>query len=57
MGFAEAATCVVLPRWAGLEQPAAENLTQRREAEIDRLADSMEQHLDFSRFFPPGWTR
>ncbi|MCZ6830462.1 MAG: hypothetical protein O7F73_12915 [Gammaproteobacteria bacterium] len=39
----------------GLDQPAVLNLPERREAQINRLADSMEQHLDFSALFPKGW--
>ena len=55
--FDQPSACIALLRWAGLARPEAVNLPQRREAEINRLADSMEQHLDFSRFFPRGWTR
>jgi len=33
-------------RWAGLSHPATPDYHARREAEIDRLTDTLEQHLD-----------
>lgn len=35
-----------LLRWAGLRDPIAPDYPARREAEIDRLTDTLEQHLD-----------
>lgn len=38
--------CDALLHWAGLEQAQSQDYLALREREIDRLADSMEQHLD-----------
>ena len=53
--FDEPAACTALLQWAGLAQPTTLNLSERREAQINRLADAMEQHLDFGPLFPAGW--
>jgi adenosylcobyric acid synthase len=37
-----------LLRWAGLREPVTPDYHARREAEIDRLTDTMEQHLDMA---------
>ncbi|TXS91822.1 cobyric acid synthase [Parahaliea aestuarii] len=44
--------CRALLTWAGLAQARAEDREALREAEIDRLADCLEQHLDLARLFP-----
>ena len=43
--------------WAGLHDAATVDLTARREADLNRLADSLEAHLDLARLaacFGPG---
>lgn len=45
--FDEAPACSALLRWAGLETTAPFDYQARREADIDRLADCVERHLDF----------
>jgi adenosylcobyric acid synthase len=52
--FDEAAACAALLNWAGLQASIDFDYQARREADIDRLADSVAQHLDFAlldRFF------
>lgn len=44
--FESSAATDALLRWAGLSSPATPDYHRRREAEIDRLADTLEQHLD-----------
>lgn len=44
--FESSATCDALLRWAGLNEPCTPDYHARREAEIDRLTDTLEQHLD-----------
>ncbi|TXS95874.1 cobyric acid synthase [Parahaliea maris] len=44
--------CRELLIWAGLGDARAEDRDALREREIDRLADSLEQHLDLSALFP-----
>ncbi|HHM04146.1 MAG TPA: cobyric acid synthase [Gammaproteobacteria bacterium] len=46
--FEDAAACAALLRWAGLQDPVPLDFQQRREADIDRLADALEEHLDLS---------
>lgn len=41
--------CEVLLRWAGLEDVTSFNFEEFRDSEIDRLADSMETHLDIKK--------
>lgn len=43
--------CTALLRWAGLAKPVVSDHAARREAAIDRLADSIEQHLDLDLLF------
>jgi adenosylcobyric acid synthase len=38
--------------WAGLDAPPPFDYPARREQQIDRLADAVEQHLDLDRLFP-----
>jgi len=47
--FEEPAACSALLRWAGLESPLAFDYQARREQDIERLADQVEQHLDTAR--------
>jgi adenosylcobyric acid synthase len=44
--FESPAATDALLRWAGLGDPATPDYHARREAEIDRLTDALEQHLD-----------
>jgi adenosylcobyric acid synthase len=46
--FESAAASDALLRWAGLRDPVAPDYHSRREAEIDRLTDTLEQHLDMT---------
>lgn len=43
--------------WAGAPTLAPVDLAVRREADLDRLADAVETHLDLSRLFPSIMTR
>ncbi|WP_273456900.1 cobyric acid synthase [Nevskia ramosa] len=43
--------CAALLRWAGLAKPVVSDHAARREAAIDRLADSIEQRLDLDLLF------
>ncbi|WP_022977501.1 cobyric acid synthase [Nevskia ramosa] len=43
--------CTALLRWAGLAKPVVSDHAARRETAIDRLADSIEQHLDLDLLF------
>ena len=46
-GLFESSTATdALLRWAGLSNPATPDYHAHREAEIDRLTDALEQHLD-----------
>ncbi len=47
--FENAAACNALLRWAGAEEVEEQDYRARREAEIERLADAVESHLDLSR--------
>ena len=49
--FNEPDTCEALLKWAGLEKPTPLDYEQIREKQINRLADSIEQHLDLDRIF------
>ncbi|HHJ81052.1 MAG TPA: hypothetical protein ENJ65_05415, partial [Candidatus Tenderia electrophaga] len=40
--------CDALLRWAGLAKPVTVDYHARREADIERLADMLEQHLDMA---------
>ncbi|MDA8419775.1 MAG: cobyric acid synthase CobQ, partial [Pseudomonadota bacterium] len=44
--FESAAACDALLLWAGLRGPESPDYQRHREAEIDRLADAIERHLD-----------
>jgi adenosylcobyric acid synthase len=41
--------CAALLRWAGLREPQKMDYTSVRERAIDRLADSVESHVDMAR--------
>lgn len=43
--------CQTLLEWAGLVDGEAPDYFERREQDIDRLADSLEQHLDLDKLF------
>ncbi|MDH4284960.1 MAG: cobyric acid synthase [Gallionellaceae bacterium] len=47
--FESAAATDALLRWAGLAAACTPDYHARREADIDRLADAVEQHLDLAR--------
>jgi len=49
--FDEPAACMALLRWAGLAAPQPFDLPALREASIERLADTVEQHLDLRTIF------
>jgi adenosylcobyric acid synthase len=44
--------CRALLEWAGLQAPQALDYPALREAQIDRLADALEQHLDWGELAP-----
>ena len=46
--FESSAACQWLLDWAGLKNIQAEDYRQRREDDINRLADAVEQHLDMA---------
>ncbi|MFZ2303137.1 MAG: cobyric acid synthase [Gallionella sp.] len=46
--FESSAATDALLRWAGLREAATPDYHARREADIDRLADAVEQHLDMA---------
>ena len=55
--FDQPEALAALLAWAGLHGAAAVDLTARRETDLDRLADSLETHLDLARLaacFGPG---
>ncbi|GIU48460.1 cobyric acid synthase [Shewanella sp. KT0246] len=49
--------CNALLKWAGYEKDTAQDMTQLKEDNINRLADSLEQSLDLDSLFAdvPGW--
>lgn len=49
--FDQADACRELLRWAGLSDAKTVDYRQRQEAEIERLADTLEQHMDLQRTF------
>ncbi|PCJ37559.1 MAG: cobyric acid synthase CobQ [Moraxellaceae bacterium] len=44
-------SCQALLRWAGLEKPESFDYQAFREAELDRLADLLEEHVDIENLF------
>jgi adenosylcobyric acid synthase len=54
--FDEPAACAAILRWAGLDAPVSLDHAARREAMLDRLADTLEETLDLERLLP-GRTR
>ncbi|MEC8427300.1 MAG: cobyric acid synthase CobQ, partial [Pseudomonadota bacterium] len=49
--FDHADACRELLRWAGLSEAKTVDYRQRQEAEIERLADTLGQHMDLQRTF------
>jgi adenosylcobyric acid synthase len=47
--FEKPSACAALLRWAGVARPQAFDHASLREQSIDRLADTLEQHLDLPR--------
>lgn len=47
--FEQPSACTALLRWAGLQDPQAFDYHARREQDIERLADLVQQHLDIKR--------
>ena len=52
--FESRPACDGLLHWAGLREPASADYHALREAEIERLADAVQQHLDLSPLAPPA---
>ncbi len=53
--FDEPAACRAVLAWAGLAAPAAIDFASLREASLNRLADTLQQHLQIDRMFvKPG---
>lgn len=46
--FDQKSACDALLRWAGLRGADSPDHLALRETELDRLADTVEQHLDFT---------
>jgi len=44
--------CAALLQWAGLDGAITVDINQRREQDLERLADCVEQHLDLTTLFP-----
>ena len=51
--FESAAATRAVLRWAGLAAPVVSDHAARREAALDRLADTLEQHLDLTKLLAP----
>ncbi|MES2684698.1 MAG: cobyric acid synthase [Pseudomonadota bacterium] len=51
--FESGAACTAVLHWAGLAAPQVSDHALRREAALERLADTLEQHLDLARLFAP----
>lgn len=47
--FDHADACSSLLSWAGLKEPIKMDMFQRKENDIDRLADAIEEHIDVSK--------
>ncbi len=47
--FESASACDALLRWAGLENPTTPDYHAKREADLERLADVVDEHLDVDR--------
>jgi adenosylcobyric acid synthase len=47
--FEAPAACDAVLRWAGLAEPVSPDYHARREADIERLADAVETHIDLER--------
>ncbi|NMG56484.1 cobyric acid synthase [Aromatoleum aromaticum] len=55
--FDTPAALSALLAWAGAGEVESVDLAARREADLDRLADAIERHLDLGRLFPAEWVR
>ncbi len=55
--FDTPAALSALLAWAGAGDVETVDLAARREADLDRLADAIERHVDFDRLFPAKWLR
>jgi adenosylcobyric acid synthase len=53
--FDTPAALSALLAWAGAGDVETVDLAARREADLDRLADAIERHLDLARLFPAEW--
>ncbi|AYH45646.1 cobyric acid synthase [Azoarcus sp. DN11] len=53
--FDSPAALSALLAWAGAGEVEVVDLAARREADLDRLADSVDQNLDLSTVFPAAW--
>jgi len=53
--FDTPAALSALLAWAGAGEVESVDLAARREADLDRLADAIERHLDLGRLFPAAW--
>jgi adenosylcobyric acid synthase len=49
--FDTPAACAALLAWAGLSDAAKIDYPALREASLDRLADTLAEHLDLAKFF------
>jgi adenosylcobyric acid synthase len=47
--FESASACDAILRWAGLEHPTTPDYHAKREADLERLADVIDQHIDVDR--------
>ncbi len=47
--FDQTEACNILLQWAGLKQPKSADYIALRDAEIDRLADALENHMDIGK--------
>jgi len=47
--FESNTACQALLRWAGLERPTPLDYQAKRESDLERLADTIDQHLDLTR--------
>ncbi len=50
--FEQQAACDAILGWAGLEATQTPDFDQIREQGIDRIADTIEQHMDLAALWP-----
>jgi len=53
--FDAPAALAALLAWAGAGEIETVDLAARRQADLDRLADTIERELDLAPLFPAGW--